>query len=163
MKTSSNPFDAVYRGKRLDNGEWVYGYLVCDTEFYGEPDFHCYIVDNKHPSGCFGSDIYKEVDPATVGRCTGVKDKNGVEIYEGDIVTGVFWFGMAVHYTVGFQDGAFGLCWTWNGVEHFGAFTSFCNVEYTVIGDIYDGEECDHDCDTCEERAICNASTYKPE
>lgn len=82
--------EILFRGKSVDNGEWVYGYLVCDTVCYGRPDHHSYIVDHAHPSGCFGRDIYTEIDASTVGQYIGLKDKNGRRIFEGDIVTGYF-------------------------------------------------------------------------
>ena len=85
-----------------------------------------------------------KVDPGTVGQYAGLTDKNsknGKKIFEGDIVTGLFSFGMEIKAVVVFQDGAFGLKWIRGGAEQFSAFTSICNVEFEVIGNIHDNPE----------------------
>ena len=65
---------------------------------------------------------------------------NGKKIFEGDVVKGMFRFGSPVKAVVKFQDGAFGLAW-FRGSVQFDAFTSICNVEYEIIGNIHDNPE----------------------
>ena len=130
--------EVIFRGKRTDNGKWVKGYL--------------YITHTgAHEIGSYDAEINIErftfdVIPETVGQYTGLTDKNGVRIFEGDIVRyaerRLGGEDVSVAFPVTFDEGGF--CahhyflnnWLRNGL---GGNTKLEDIE--VIGNIHDNPE----------------------
>lgn len=105
----------LFRGKRVDNGEWAYGYLFKSWNRV----FLLWEMTGDVPN-------MEEVKPETVGQYTGLTDKNGNKIFEGDIVyNGVF------KAQVEFINGRF---------SPFGSDIFFAD-ECEVIGNIHDNKE----------------------
>ena len=121
--------EIIFRGKRLDNGEWVYGSLfVGFQKSYICPE--AIAMYNFDGALCIGGFI--EVYPSTVGQYTGLKDKhgkNGKRIFEGDILS----FRAGRTHVVRFEDGAF--------ILEDSAIPIPFAIKSEIIGNVHDNPE----------------------
>lgn len=112
--------EILFRGKRVDTKEWVYGYV------YPGKNGGLYIV-TTHGQESF------EIDPETVSQYTGLTDKNGVKIFEGDILKSeqnrIGYIG-AVYY----ED-----CQWFGSKDYLGYAVAYSGAK--VIGNIHDNPE----------------------
>lgn len=125
--------EIIFRGKRIDNGEWVEGAYMP----------HYYSTRYGKVAAIFTNDdvlckTYRfPVDPSTVGQYTGLKDKNGKRIFEGDIVKGedALLRDIEIFGYVCFKDGSFVI--SDDLITHY----RWIDYEVEVIGNIHDNPE----------------------
>lgn len=113
-----------FRGKCKTTGEWFYGYL-----FKSDSGESTHIKTNH--KGCL------DIDPDTVGEFTGLRDKNGIEIYENDLIE-----CEGEIYEVVFNNGAFELKSIHNSkLDNVPLNIMLSVFDVKIIGNRYDNPE----------------------
>ena len=133
--------EILFRGKRLDNGEWVEGHL--HILFDGTT-----LIISKGAGGftiSHGEDIFQtahvyEVDPETVGQFTGLTDKNGRKIFERDVLSWVDWKGIKRSSCVQYDAEWNRFCVRLSGAESIGV-NRHLSSDIEVIGNRWDNPE----------------------
>lgn len=136
--------EILFRGKRTDNGEWVEGYYY-KAKYYRTDDELCDYITVPHPKEYNQPSSHYIVNPETVGQYIGLKDRNGTNIFEGDIVKRV-WFGKMSIYQIVYDNDLTSFIGR-AGVR----FTTFDygSTEFEVVGNIYDNKLEDFNNGTC--------------
>lgn len=124
--------EILFRGKKRDNGEWAYGDL-CQVLPGCECKFNLIFSQEE----CATSSI---VLPETVGQSTGMIDKNGRKIFEGDILKGKF-----KNYAVWFDNNekayVYGSSYQGGYIHSFATYLSGDFKPLEVIGNVHDNPE----------------------
>lgn len=137
--------NVIFRGKRLQGGEWIEGYFYKSDINKREresgkatliftPDCETFIYVPEYHNSFM-------VDPETVGEWTGLYDKNGTKVFEGDVLAITDKYDHTVKWSVDCKLSAF--CANQNGVNYSTYLGEFANGYYSmeVIGNVYDNAE----------------------
>lgn len=132
----------IFKGKRKDNNEWVYGFFAKNE--YGTT----YIIESIMLTEV-ATFKWAEVIPETVGQYIGTKDRNSNRIFEGDILKGEFATGSGgkstkykeMNFSVGYHDGSAAQFFI-NMPMYYGNYRFLPSLkESEIIGSIHDNPE----------------------
>lgn len=122
--------EILFRGKRIDNGEWVHGWVTTQHKKCTDGD-----LLTKIQSSTFGVGEHY-VDTETIGQFTGLTDKNGKKIFEEDIVECENYHGK-VKGIIAYHNTYFYL----SCISDYSDEYLFNCSNFKVIGNVYDNAE----------------------
>lgn len=133
--------EILFRGKRFGNGEWIEGYFLPGNERHSlHPCIFVYLPETQNFE-CF------DIDIDTLGEYTGLTDKNGTRIFEGDIVKITGFHTTAIAAVKYGSSSEKSTSWGWyfddnDGHTYFLMSKAFCeDYNAIIIGNIHDNPE----------------------
>lgn len=135
----------LFRGKQVDTGEWIEGYYAKQSNhscFASQLKYQHFIFVDVCMDISLGGLIKFEVVPETIGQYTGLTDKNGKKIFEGDVIKCISRFD-AKDMVVIFEKAEFHLvdCQRYKNYTECCGYRYFGTLETEVIGNIHDNSE----------------------
>lgn len=141
--------EVLFKGKRIDNGEWVNGFYVNSLDFP--------FIDSKHFIVEFtgiesGEPLFDwhEVIPETVSQYIGIKDKVGAKIFDNSIMKGKFGSGIGgkstkykeFNFLISSDSNSSGIQFNLNMPKNYGRYR-FCPylTDCIVVGNLFDNKE----------------------
>ena len=141
--------EILFRGKRVDNGEWIEGSLVDDGSKRAFIAIHPSLAFGPIAKDVVGNETllgfypFFEVDHDTIGQFTGLTDKNGKRIFEGDIIKAIGIFPVSDNGKITFEKEHSGEVFFYKGAYYFGKHTlcKYSEKQLEVIGNTRDNPE----------------------
>ena len=133
--------EILFRGKRVDNGEWIYGYYIKATHHWHNHGIHedWIATDTVQNGGWCNVRGKYAVIPDTIGQFTGITDENSNKVFDGDILKNEYEKNKYQYFKVYYCN----ITHSWLVENKYGMLGKLYNVigDIEIIGNIHDNPE----------------------